>query len=80
MKEYSQEELKRSANLIIEAMPLSLKIIEFLEQSGVEMDVAVVAAGIAYSSGSHSVGASLPSTIDLVRFFYKEAETPRETH
>lgn len=80
MKDFSKDELLRSANLIKDAFPLSREIISFLDKSGAPMDVAVIAAGIAYARGSHAVGASLPSTIDLVRVFYKHAGMPRETH
>jgi hypothetical protein len=80
MKGFTEEELARSTKILTEATPLSSTLIKFVEEIGADMDVTVVAMGIAYAAGSRSIGVSLPSAIDLVRFFYKTTEIPRETH
>jgi hypothetical protein len=80
MDKLTIEELLRTVETVEKAMPVAGDIIDFLESRGVDMDVGVIAAGIAFSSGASSLGASLPSVIELVRVFYKQAGLRREAH
>lgn len=80
MDDKTREELMETNRVVAEATVISHAIIDFLERSNVDMKVAVVACGIAFSSGSNSLGASLPTTIDIVRTFYKQAGECHETH
>jgi hypothetical protein len=80
MNEVTKEELLKTAEAIEKAMPVTGQIIDFLESRGVPMEIGVIAAGIAFSTGSSSLGVSLPSVIELVRVFYKQAERRHEAH
>ena len=80
MRQYSKEDLLKSADIVEKAMPIAGEIIDFLESRGIDMEVGVIAAGVAFSTGASSMGASLPSAIDIVRVFYKQADQRREAH
>lgn len=80
MREYSKEDLNKSADMVDKAMPIAVEIIGFLESKNIDLDVGVIAAGIAFSTGASQIGASLPSAIDIVRVFYKQASHRREAH
>ncbi len=80
MDEVTKEQLLKTADVIEKAMPIARDIIDFLESRRVPMEIGVIAAGIAFSTGSASLGASLPSVIDLVRVFYKQSERRNEAH
>ena len=78
MTKLSNEDLMDLDKKIVESSHISSKMINFLEEEGIPMNMAVLAMGVSYASGARALGISLPSVIDLVRVSYKMGD--HETH
>jgi hypothetical protein len=78
MTEPTQAEIKDAEKQISASIEISSKIIQFLEDEGIDMRMAVLSMGIAFAGGARVSGMSLPHAIDLVRSTYKMGS--HETH
>lgn len=80
MSRFTDEQLMETDETVKKAMELANKIVSFLVEQKVDMKIAVLACGILFGRGAPVLGASLPSTIDIVRYFYKNPQGLNETH
>jgi hypothetical protein len=78
MKNPTQQQIDAANSKFLASVKISTKIIEFLEQEGIDMDLAVLAMGVAYAGGAKTIGMPLPAAIDLVRGTYNMGS--HETH
>ncbi len=78
MTKPTQAQIEKAEEEISASIEVSSKIIQFLEDEGIEMRLAVLSMGIAFAGGARVSGLSLPHAIDLVRSTYKMGS--HETH
>jgi hypothetical protein len=78
MKDYKEEHEQKAVEFAVQATEVANGIIDFLNASGVDMNVGVFAAGMAFSAGAGAMGLGLPQTIDIVRLIYKKGHPDYE--
>lgn len=80
MSKHSKEQLLETNLMVTEAEMVAAHIVELLKSNNVEMRVGVLACGMAFSQGAVAMGASLPTTIEVIRSFYKHESEQHATH
>jgi len=78
MTQPTKAEIEDAEKKISASIEVSSRIIQFLEDEGIDMRMAVLSMGIAFAGGARVSGMPLPHAIDLVRSTYKMGS--HETH